>query len=91
MIIHKTFEHLNVIRLLNVLFRFNLRPVSKSFVTVYVVTNKLFVKFNPFHPTGLFLYLQKTENQTSFNVFREYGKRPVAWGNEAIVIDTSHF
>ena len=35
--------------------------------------------FNPFHPTGLFLYtLKKSENQRISDVFRRYRKRPVA-------------
>ena len=36
--------------------------------------------FNPFHATGLFLYPLKTsENPWFSDVFRRYGKRPVAW------------
>ena len=36
--------------------------------------------FNPFHATGLFLYLLKTsENLWFSDVFRGYRKRPVAW------------
>ena len=38
----------------------------------------VFSQLKPFHGTGFFLYPLKTENQRFSNVFRGYGKRPVA-------------
>ena len=44
--------------------------------TLFLIVKQL---VNPSHATGFFLYYLKTsENQRFFNVFRSYGKRPVA-------------
>ena len=39
----------------------------------------LLAVLNLIHTNGFFLYLLKTENLEVFNIFRGYGKRPVAW------------
>ena len=41
---------------------------------------------NPFHATDLFLYPLKTENQTFYDIFRGYRKKPLAW-NALILLE----
>ena len=42
----------------------------------WVLINKYMI--NPFHTTGFFLYIHKTEKPRFSNVFRGYKKRPMA-------------
>ena len=59
----------------------NLKCLRKKKFALYITFNT-FMKtlFNPYHATGLLLYLLKTSgNQRFFDVFRLYKKRPVAW------------
>ena len=52
----------------------------KTYLLTLFKTRVCPLLLNPFHATGLFLYLLKTsENLWFSDTFREYRKRPVAW------------
>ena len=83
MIIHKTFERLNITKTSERLMYVQVTSYVQR-ICYGICGRKInYLFFNPFHATGLFLYPLKTENQSLSDVFREYGKRPVASDNEA--------
>ena len=48
--------------------------------------NELPQFINPFHVTGLFLYILKTPENFWFSIiFRGYGKKPVAWNGSKVI------